>query len=51
MKGNRKARKGSIIRTENNYTIFPKYKKLVELKCYPSDNGNSLQVEPEGKSA
>lgn len=26
---------------------FPKYKRLVVLQCYPSEDGISLQVEPE----
>lgn len=34
-------------RRVNNYSIFPKYKRLVELKCYALEDGNSLQVEPE----
>lgn len=48
-KGNQNARKGSTIKRANNYTIFPEYNRLVELKCYPAENGNSLQGETEGK--
>lgn len=28
---------------------FSKYKELVELKHHPSENENSLLVEPEGR--
>lgn len=48
-KGNWKGRKGSVIKRANKYMKFPKYKRLVVLQCYPSEDGISLQVEPEGR--